>query len=175
MKMKALVPALLGCLIAAGAQAQSTSVPNEITGYRNMTVNLGKTAPDCNLKNADLLKTQLSDKLASIGITETADSYAGVELLVTARKFGGITAHCVTLVELVFVGAIGKDNFVTGDKRLRAAIDRMKVVPIIFYKQSSMGVQPQTQPSSGGESDATEKAVLTMIDQLVSNLKAKRQ
>ena len=38
MKMKALVPALLGYLIAASAQTQSTSVAKEISGYRNMAV-----------------------------------------------------------------------------------------------------------------------------------------
>ena len=175
MTMKALVPALLGCLIAAGAQAQSTAIPKEIMNYRNVAVKIAGTPSKCNLTDANLLKTQLSDKLAGIGITQTDDSYAGVELLVTTQKFAGVTAHCATMVELVFVGAIGKDNFVTSDESLKAAIDRMKVVPVIFYKEGRMAVQPQTQPASGGESKDTEKAVLTMIDNLVDSLKAKRQ
>jgi hypothetical protein len=175
MKMQVLVPALLGCLIAAGAQAQSTSVPKEISGYRNMVVKLGRTAPDCNLKDTNLLQTQLSDELAAIGITQTDDFYANVELRVTAQKFGGILAHCATLVELVFLATIGKDNFVTSDKRLKESIDRLKVIPIIFYKEGRMGVQPQIEPTSGGVSTNTEKAVLAAIDGLVASLKAKRQ
>lgn len=175
MKMKVLVPALLGCLIAAGAQAQSTSVPKEISGYRNMVVKLGRTAPDCNLKDTNLLQTQLSDELAAIGITQTDDFYANVELRVTAQKFGGILAHCATLVELVFLATIGKDNFVTSDKRLKESIDRMKLIPIILYKEARIGVQPQIEPASGGVSTNTEKAVLAAIDVLVASLKARRQ
>jgi len=175
MKLKVLLGALLGCTAAVGVQAQTTDVSKEITGYRNMTVTMAGTPSDCNLKDTNLLKTQLSDKLSGIGITQKDQSYAGVELLITAQKFGGPIGHCATMVELVFVGAIGKDNFVTGDEQLKAAIDRMKVVPVVFYKDGRMGVQAQTQPSSGGESMTTEKAVLRMIDDLVENLKAKRQ
>jgi len=175
MKMKALVPALLGCLIAAGAQAQSMSVAKEISGYRNVVVKLGGKASDCNLTDTNLLQTQLSDQLAAIGITQSDDYYANVELRVTASKFGGVLAHCATMVELVFLATLGKDNFVTSDKRLKESIDRMKVIPIIFYKSARLGVQPQTEPSSGGKSTDTEKAVLAAIDALVDTLKARRQ
>ena len=66
MKMKTLVLALFGCLIAASAQAQSTSVAKEITGYRNIAVKLGDAAADCNLTDTSPLQAQLSDKLAAI-------------------------------------------------------------------------------------------------------------
>lgn len=142
MKMKALVPALLGCLIAAGAQAQSTSVPKEIRGYRNMVVKFSEKASECNLKDTGLFQTRLSDQLAGIGITQTDDTYASVQLLVTAQKFGGITAHCATLVELVFIAAIGADNLVTGDERLKTAIDRLKVIPVAYIGGSDRGTAP---------------------------------
>lgn len=175
MTLKAIVPTLLGCLIAAGAQAQSTSVPQEITSYRNLVVKMAGTPSKCNLTDTALLQTQLAGKLAAIGITQRDQSYAGVELLVTTQKFAGVTPHCATLVELAFVGAIGKDNFVTSDEALKSAIDRMKVVPVIFYKEGRMAVQPQIEGSAGQESKDTEKAVLTMIDTLVDSLKAKRE
>ena len=175
MKMKALVPALLGCLIAASAQAQTTGVAKEIQGYRNVAVKLGDTASGCNLTDTSPLQTQLADQLAAIGITQTDESYTTVELRVTAQKFGGLLAHCATMVELVFSAALGKDNIVTGDKRLKESIDRMKVIPIIFYKSARLGVQPQTEPASGGKSTDTQKAVLTAIDDLVDTLKANRQ
>ena len=174
MKMKALVPALLGCLIAASAQAQTTSVAKEIQGYRDIAVKLGDTASGCNLTDTSPLQTKLADNLAAIGIIQVDDLYASVELRVTAQKFGGITAHCATMVELVFSAALGSDNIVTGDKRLKAAIDRIKVIPIIIYKSARIGVQPQVQPSSGGKSTATEEAVLTAIDEVVHTLKASR-
>ena len=174
MKIKVLIAALLGCLIAASAQAQSTSVAKEISGYRNIAVKLGDTAPDCNLTDASPLQTQLSDKLAAIGISQADNLYANVELRVSAVKFGGVIAHCSTLVELVFSSAFTKDNFVTGDERLRKIIDRLEVIPIILYKSARFGVQPQTQPSSGGKSTATEEAVLTAIEALVDTLKTQR-
>lgn len=175
MKANVLLSGLLGCVFAAGAQAQTAGIPQEITSYRNLSVKMAGTPSKCNLTDTALIETQLSDKLAAIGITQNDQSYAGVELLVTTQKFAGVTAHCATLVELVFVGAIGKDNFVTSDEALKAAIDRMKVVPVIFYKEGRMAVQPQIEGSAGQESKDTEKAVLTMLDTLVDNLKAKRQ
>ena len=175
MKIKTLVPALLSCLIAASAQAQSTSVAKEALGYRNMVVKLGDSVADCNLTDTNPLQTRLADKLAAIGITKGDDFYSTAELRVSAEKFGGVVPHCSTLVELVFVFPLGKDNFVTGDERLKKIIDRMKVIPVIVYKSARFGVQPQAQPSSGGKSTATEEAVLTAIDALVDTLEAKRQ
>ena len=172
MNGKALLGALLGCLVATGAAAQQSNVAKEIIGYRDLSVAFSKSAADCNLQKADLYKAHLSDKLAEIGITQTTESYAGVSLLVSGQKFG---VECVTLVEMVFEAAVGKDNFVTSDERLKAAIDRMEVVPIIFYQDGRMAVQPQAQPSAGGETTTSQKAALAMIDELVASLKAKRQ
>ena len=174
--MNRFVPVLACCLFSAGAFAQTaTSVPEEITGYRNMAVSFSKSASDCNLTNADLFKAHLSEKLAGIGISQTADSYSGVSLLISGQRFGAIGGHCVTLVELVFEGAIGKDNFVTSDERLKATIDRLGVIPVIFYKEGRMAVQPQAEPAAGGESKPSEQAALAMIDEMVESLKAKRQ
>jgi hypothetical protein len=76
---------------------------------------------------------------------------------------------------LFFNAVLGKDNLVTSDERLKAAIDRMKVIPIVLYEDGQIGVQPQTQPSSGGKSTDTQKAVQTAIGELVDRFKSKRQ
>lgn len=172
MTKRFILPALLGCLLAAGAQAQMSNVPKEITGYNEMAVTFSKEASKCNLEDADLFKAHLSDKLAAIGLRRSAESYAGVNLRITGQKFG---FECVTMVELTFEGAIGKDNFVTSDERLKAAVDRLGVIPVIFYEEGRIAVQPQAQPAAGGESKTSEKAALAMIDDLVASLKAKRQ
>lgn len=174
MTIKALMLAFLGCLVAVGAQAQSKSVPEAITGYRNMSVSFSEGAADCNLKDANVFKTHLSEKLAGIGISETGESYSGVNLRISGRKFGAVTPHCVTSVEFVFQAAIGKDNFVTSDERLKATIDEIGVIPIVFYRDGRMAVQPQSEPSAGGESETSKNAALKMIDEMVASLKAKR-
>ena len=52
--MKRLFAVLLGCLVSTGAYAQQSSVPKEITGYKNLTVSFSKSAGDCNLKDETL-------------------------------------------------------------------------------------------------------------------------
>lgn len=174
--MNRLISVLGCCLLSTGAFAQTqSSIPEEITGYRDMVVSLSKDAGDCNLNDAELFEAHLSEKLAGIGVSQTDESYARVNLLITGQKFGGVLGHCVTLVELAFEGAIGKDNFVTSDERLKATIDRLGVIPVIFYEDGRLSVQPQTEPAAGGASRTSEKAALTMIDELVESLKAKKQ
>jgi hypothetical protein len=173
--LKALLPALVGGVIASGAQAQMTNVPQEITGYRNIIVNMSETAPQCNLTDPEMFRKELADKLSAIGVDQSDDSYSNVELRVTAKSFGFLTNHCVTSVEMFFEAALSNDNLVTSDENLKAAIDRMKVIPIILYEDGQIGVQPQTQPSSGGKSTDTQKAVATAIGELVDRFKSRRQ
>lgn len=174
--MNRLISFLGCCLISTGALAQTqSSIPEEITGYRDMVVSLSKDAGDCNLNDSKVFEARLSDKLAGIGVSQTDDSYARVTLMVTGQKFGGMLGHCVTLVELAFEGVIGKDNFVTSDERLKATIDRLGVIPVIFYEDGRLSIQPQTEPAAGGASRTSEKAALAMIDQLVESLEGKRK
>ena len=81
----------------------------------------------------------------------------------------------MTIVELSFQGALSKDNIVTSDERIKAAVDRLGIIPLTFYKDGMFGVQPQSQPAAGGPSTTSQEAALTMIEDLVERLKSKRQ
>jgi enamine deaminase RidA (YjgF/YER057c/UK114 family) len=48
-------------------------------------------------------------------------------------------------------------------------------IPLTYYQDGQIGVQPQDQPSAGGESTTSQEAALKMIENLVENLKAKRE
>lgn len=172
--VKALAPAIVGCLITVGAHAQEAGVPGEIVGYRNMIVVLSETAGECNLTDTNMFRQRLADRLAEIGINPMDDVYANVELRITAKRFGGVIRHCVTSTELFFKFPIGSANFVTSDEQLKATIDRMNLVQVIIYEDGQIGVQPQTEPSSGGPSTDSQKAVLSAIDAMVERLAARR-
>lgn len=171
---KFMFAAVSGCLVAAAAQAQQPGVPEEIIGYRNMSVNLSEDADDCNLTDPDMFREKLTDGLAEIGINQTNEAYSNVELRITAARFGGVLPHCVTSVELFFRFPIGSANFVTSDERLKATIVRMKVIPVIIYEDGQIGVQPQEEPASGGESTVSQEAVLDAIGLLVDRLAERR-
>ncbi len=172
--MKRLFPILLGCVISTGAYAQQDSVPKEILGYKDLSVSFSKSAGDCNLKDATVFTSHLKDKLAGIGIEQRDDVYNAVNLGVSAQRFGVVGGHCVTLVELTFHVALSKDNIVTSDVRVKSAVDRLGVIPLILYKDGEFAVQPQAQPAAGGESTTSREAALKMIENLVDRLKAKR-
>lgn len=173
--MKRLFPILLACLVATGAAAQQASVPQEILGYKNLSVSFSKHVGDCNLKDAALFANRLEDKLAGIGITRRDDVYSTANLGISAQRFGGVTGHCVTLVELTFRSALGKENIVTSDERVMRAVERLGVIPLILYKDGEFAIQPQAQPVAGGESTTSREAALEMIDDLVGRLAAKRR
>ncbi len=172
--MKRLLPILLGCVISTGATAQQDSVPKEILGYKDLSVSFSKGAGDCNLTDATVFADRLKDKLAGIGIERRDDVYGTVNLGISAQRFGAVTGHCVTLVELTFRGALGKDNIVTSDQRIKRAVERLGVIPLILYKDGEFAVQPQSQPAAGGKSTTSQQAALKMIDNLVERLKAQR-
>lgn len=173
--MKKLCVLLLGCVIPGGALAQQDSVAKELVGYRDLTVAFSEHAKDCNLDDAGLFESSLKDKLAGAGIVQRDDVYSVAKLGISAQKFGAIGGHCVTMVELTFEGQLGKDNIVTSDKRVMAAIDRLGVIPLVVYKDGMFAVQPQSQPAAGGESTTSQEAALGMIEDLVDRLKARRQ
>ncbi len=173
--MKYFLPILLLCFVSTGAYAQQGSVAKEIIGYRDIGVGFSKSAEKCNLKDADLFKTHLGTKLAEIGIIQRDDVYGAISLGISAQNFGAIGGHCVTMVEINFRAVLGKDNIVTSDQRLMEAINRLEIIPLILYKDSVFAVQPQNQPSAGGETTTSQEAALKMIDTLVENLKAKRE
>ncbi len=173
--MRYVLSILLLCFVSTGAHAQQSNVAKEIIGYRDIGVGFSKSAADCNLKRAELFEKHLRTKLAEIGIVQRDDAYGAIGLGISGQKFGAIGGHCVTRVELNFMAVLGKDNISVSDQRLRDAIDRLERIPLIIYKDSLFGVQPQSQPAAGGESTTSQEAALGMIETLVDNLKAKRQ
>ncbi len=172
--MKSFVLVLACCVLSTGALAQ-TSVPQEITGYRQINVSFSEGAKDCNLEHRAAYQERLRDKLAGIGVQKSDDSYSVISLGVSGQKFGLVGGHCVTLVEMDFVTALSKDNIVTSDQRVRQVLDKIGIFPISLYKDGMFAVQPQEQPSAGGESTKSKEAALKMIDDLVVNLERKRK
>ena len=173
--MTRLIAVLLACLVSTGAAAQQNRVLQELVGYRDLVVSFSGKAGDCNLTDAGMFRDRLTEKLAEIGVVQ-GDKYYGVASLgISAKKFGAIGGHCVTIVELSFEGKLNKDNIVTSDERVQAAVDRMGTIPLILYKDGMFGVQPQSQPAAGGPSTTSQEAALSMIGDLVERIKAKRQ
>ena len=174
--MKGLFAVLLGLMISSGAYAQQTTVAKEITGYKDIMVAFSESAGDCNLKEAEVFKSHLKEKLAEIGIVQRDDLYSVVTLGISGQRFGAIGGHCVTNVEMTFLASLSNKNIVSSDERLKVVMDRLKVIPITFYKDAAFSVQAQVQSSNTGEpSKASEEAALGIIDGIVERLKAKRQ
>jgi hypothetical protein len=171
--MRRLILALACCALSTGAWAQTqTSVPNEITGYKTILVSFSEGAKKCNLEDPAAYSARLSDKLGAIGIQQSDESLLVATLGVSGKKFG---VNCVSMVELRFNAALGKENIVTDNQNVRRVVDKLGVFPITLYSNGMFGVQPQAEPSAGGESTESKKAILGMIDDLVESLKKKRQ
>ncbi len=173
--MRQLAQILFACVISTGAYAQDSTIAKEITGYRDINVSFSKNAEKCNLKDADLFKDHLRAKFAEIGVTQREDLYSYVNLIISGQKFGLIGGQCVTEVRLNFYAVLTPDNIVTSDDRLKNTLNKLERIPLTYYQDGQFGVQPQVQPSAGGESTRSQEAVLGMIENLVKNLKAKRE
>jgi hypothetical protein len=173
--MRKLAPLLLACVISTGAYAQESSITKEISGYRGINVSFSENAQKCNLKDAKLFEDHLRTKLAGIGVTQREDLYSYVDLLISGQKFGIIGGHCVTEVRMNFYAVLTPANIVTSDERLKSTLDKLERIPVTYYQDGRLGVQPQDQPSGGGESTTSQEAVLKMIENLVESLKSKRQ
>jgi hypothetical protein len=174
--MKRIVLALACCALSTGAWAQAqTSVPKEITGYKTILVSFSEGAKKCNLEDPAAYSARLKEQLAGIGIRQNDQSLVVATLGVSGRRFGVMGGHCVSLVELAFNANLSKDNIVTDNEAVRRSIDKLGVFPITFYSNGMFGVQPQAEPSAGGQSTKSREAILGMIDDLVARLKEKRQ
>jgi hypothetical protein len=67
------------------------------------------------------------------------------------------------------------DNIVTDNERTRRIVDRLGQIPIIVYQIGMFGVQSMQQPAAGGESKDAQKAVIDMIDKMVTRLAKDRE
>ncbi len=173
--MRQLAPIFFACVISTGAYAQDSTIVKEITGYRDINVSFSENAEKCNLKDAKLFKDQLGTKLAEIGVTQREDRYSYIDLLISGQTFGIIGGHCVTEVRMNFFAVLTPANIVTSDERLKSTLDKLERIPVTYYQDGRLGVQPQDQPSAGGESTTSQEAALKMIENLVASLKAKRE
>ncbi len=175
--MKRIVPIVAACaaacVAATGAFAQS-SVPNEIKGYKSISVAYSEKAAACNLEHSEAYSDRLREKLAAIGVTQSDQSVLNANLGVTGRKFGLTRNQCVSAVELGFVTILRKENVVTDNPTVRRTIDRLEAFPIVLYKAGMLGVQPQGTTSTTRKSTASKEATLKMIDELVKGLESKR-
>ncbi len=172
--MKRFVPIVAGCVAATGAFAQS-SVPDEVTGYRSISVMYSGNAKGCDLEHSAAYKERLREKLAFIGVAQSDDSVLNANLGVSGRKFGLLGAQCLSAVQLVFVTTLRKENIVTDNPTVRTAVDRLEAFPIVLYQAGMLGVQPQGSASSVRKSTASKDATLKMIDDLVKGFDAKRK
>ena len=174
--MRRIVLALACCVLSSSAWAQGqTSVPREITGYKTILVSFSEGARRCKLEDPAAYSARLKEKLAGIGIKQNDQSITVAVLGVSGKRFGMLGGQCVSLVELKFNATLSKDNIVTDNAAVRRSVDKLGVFPITFYSNGMFGVQPQTEPSAGGDSTRSMEAVLGMIDMLVERLKEKRQ
>lgn len=174
--MRRIVLALACCVFSTSAWAQGqTSVPREITGYKTILVSFSAGARKCKLEDPAAYSQRLKEQLAGIGITQNDQSLVVATLGVSGKRFGMMGGNCVSLVELKFNANLSKDNIVTDNQAVRQAVDKLGVFPITFYSNGMFGVQPQAEPSAGGDSTRSKEAVLGMIDMLVERLEEKRK
>ncbi len=172
--MRYLLLFLACCLASAGAHGQ-TGVPDVIKAYRAITVTYSTDAKDCNLEHTATYAARLGDRLAAIGVHQSDASYLSANISIAGQKIGLLGGRCITLVELMFGANLSKDNIVTSDPNVRAAIDRLGVFPIVIYKNTQFSSQAQEQPAAGGKSVTARNAALGMIDRLVTHFASQRK
>ena len=85
--MTRVLAVVLACLVSTGALAQQTSVPQEITGYRDLAVTFSGKAGDCNLTDATMFEDKLKRFDPGFGIEVMTLSAPATERLV-ARQTG---------------------------------------------------------------------------------------
>ncbi len=166
--MRFLTGLLLSIFFASPVLADN--LPKEIWGYRDTVVTFSKSAGQCNLNDAALLKERLRVKLAEIGIKQSDETNLVAIISVSATGVGMLKTQCASNVQLSFESVLRAENIVTDNERTRKIVDRLGQIPIIVYQIGMFGVQSMQQPAAGGDSMDAQKAVIDMIDKLVARL-----
>ena len=161
--------------ILFSSPAFSDNLPKEIWGYRDTVVTFSMNAEKCNLKDDAQFKTRLREKLNSIGIKQTDETNLVAILSISATGVGVLNTQCASNIQLSFASVLRADNIVTDNERTRRIVDRLGQIPIIVYQIGMFGVQSMQQPAAGGESKDAQKAVIDMIDKMVTRLAKDRK
>lgn len=166
-------------LLSTNAFAQRVSnAPKEIKGYRTLSVDLMGKVKDCYIDNTDSLSKHAAAKLKSIGISEDPASIVQANVTFSGQSFGVGNTQCILVATLNLTTMLNKDNFVTENQRVRAAIDRLKTIPISLWHSTTYVVAPLVERAN---LDGTNKlppstkgreAAARAVDRLVEHLKS---
>jgi hypothetical protein len=97
-----------------------------------------------------------------------------VNVGISGTAFGTLSTSCALHTELTFSVVLRADNIVTQDPDVRAAIDRLQVIPVIVYKAGRFGTVALSEPAAGGPSTTAQKRVIQDIDHMIGEIAGKR-
>ncbi|MDJ0936886.1 MAG: hypothetical protein QNJ06_19545 [Kiloniellales bacterium] len=158
---------VLAVFVAAPASADP--IARELQYFKAIDVVLLDSAKDCGITDEKLLQDHLRGKLGQLGIKENADRYARVRIDVAAQTIPNSSLCAIhTLVRVN--GALGKDNVVTKDPLINAAMERLEVLPITVWTGSSLVVRQYKLPASGKITDRATNSVLEQLDAITGRL-----
>lgn len=154
---------LAAILFATSASAQSSSVPKEIVGFKNINVVLVGNAAKCNIKDTKRIARSISDKLGSIGIKQDPKRVVQVSVRIAGDRFGVLSVLCNYSVNVSFEAALASNQIVNVPPSARKAIDRLKVLPIILWQANAFGVttlkENMNPDAPGGAKQAEDAAI----------------
>ena len=160
-------------LLAAPAAAQS--VPGEIQYVRKIEVVFSEGAGKCGIEDEKMYSDHLMKKLDGLGIKENPDRFVVAQISVTAAPQG--TSICMIHTGIRFNAALSKDNIVTDDKLINAAMERLEVLPMTLWYGGTLMAREYFRPSSGSSGrmiDRAAKAVLEQIDLVMDRFAKER-
>ncbi len=166
------------CFFATSAVAQNTSVHKEIVGFKGISVNLIGNIKKCNVTDTKNLVNNLQDRLGEIGIKQDPESVVNVTLRVAGGRFGAASVLCNYSVNLDFQTWLSSKNIVNVPPRARAALDRMKVLPIVLWSGTTFGVTTipeKMNPDKPGGQDQAEQAAIKGTTLLVKRFEELRK
>ena len=167
---------MLGLLVPAQSHAME-AIAKELRGYSgSIIVHDSKSKKTCLIeKKVKDYQNHLDARLTALGMDKNVEAPLAAVLLITNESFALVGSHCAIHVDLSFQTRIPAEMFTRLSDAQRAALDRIgSSLPVKIWSASAMSVVPLTQPSSGGESDMAQKAVIRLIDAIVDLLQKQR-
>lgn len=172
-----LAAALFALISAVAGEAKAVeAIARELNAYNeSMIVFDTKSKKTCNIEGkAKEYQDHLDAQLISLGIKDDDDSGLAAVLLISSQNFAIAGSHCAIHVDLSFQTRIPPEMFTRLTDAQKAALQRIGSLPVSIWSASAMAVVPLTQPSSGGESDMGQKAVIRLIDAIIDLLRSQR-
>ncbi|MEK9661499.1 MAG: hypothetical protein VW644_07175 [Alphaproteobacteria bacterium] len=129
-----LVPlaALALAVMPAAAADPAEPVADEITGYRHIYVNFSDTADTCNLTDAKPFAGRLAEKLLEVGVSRFDGALLDANLGISGNAQGTLSTSCAWHVQFSFVAVLPASAINASDPGLRAALDRLKDIPVMI-------------------------------------------